>query len=212
MKLYLSSYYLGNDPAEFTNLFAANKKVAIIMNAADAGDPTRRSDYLQKNVALLAQIGLEGKELDLRDYFSDREGLAAQLQGYGGVWVVGGNSFVLRRAMRQSGFDTIAVPLIRKNQLVYGGFSAGAVVATPTLRGIDVDDDPAAVPAGYDNTTVWEGLGLYEKSIAPHYKSDHPESPTIDKVVDYFEREHLPYTALRDGEAVVITKAGIWTA
>lgn len=203
MKLYLSSYHLGNSPGRFAELFAENKKVAIIMNAADIFGPAKRPDYLRKEIASLLEIGLAGEELDLRDYFNNQDELAAKLGQYGGVWVMGGNSFVLRRAMRQSGFDTIASTLVRNNQLVYGGFSAGAVVATPSLQGIDLVDDPYQIPEGYSAAVIWEGLGFYGKSIAPHYKSDHPESAIIDTVIAYFERENMPYTALHDGEAVV---------
>lgn len=204
MKLYLSSYFLGNDPDKFAALFASNKKVAIIMNAADAYGPAKRPDYLKKEIASLAEVGLKGEELDLRDYFDSRDMLAAKLGQYGGVWVMGGNSFVLRRAMSQSGFDQYAPPLIRDNQLAYGGFSAGAVVATKTLKGIELVDDPNQLPEGYDAKIIWKGLGLYDKSIAPHYKSDHPESPAIDKVVAYFDEANMSYVTLPDGEAIVV--------
>ena len=50
---------------------------------------------------------------------------------------------------------------------------------------------------------TWEGLGLLEYSIAPHYRSDHPESEAIETVVAYFEQHGIPYRALRDGEAII---------
>ena len=52
--------------------------------------------------------------------------------------MVGGNSFLLLRAMKQSGFDKLIVPLVENDILVYAGFSAGAVLATPTLHGIEL--------------------------------------------------------------------------
>jgi len=204
MKLYLSSYFLGDDPTKFAELFGKNKKVAIIMNAADIFGPAKRPDYLKKEIASLAKIGLEGEELDLRDYFNDPMVLATKLQQYGGVWVMGGNSFVLRRAMYQSGFDQIAPELVLNDHLVYGGFSAGAVVATKTLEGIEIVDDPKQLPEGYDSKIIWEGLGFYDESIAPHFKSDHPESAAIDKVVTYFEEKEMSYAALHDGEVIVV--------
>lgn len=205
MKLYLSSYFLGNDPSKFAALFTSNKKVAIIMNAADVYDPATRPYYLEKEIASLAEIGLEGEELDLRDYFDDRDKLAVRLGQYGGVWVRGGNSFVLRRALSQSGFDQLAPPLIRDNQLVYGGFSAGVAVATKTLKGIELVDDPNQIPVGYDAGIIWKGLGLYDKSIAPHYKSDHPASPAIDQEVAYFDETSMSYVTLHDGEVIVVS-------
>lgn len=206
MKLYLSSYFLGNNPHQFAELFTSNRKVAIIMNAADIFDPAKRPDYLQKAIAPLAEIGLEGEELDLRKYFDKHHDLDMKLKEYGGVWVMGGNTFVLRRAMRQSGFDRIAPSLVKSDRLVYGGFSAGAVVASQTLQGIELVDDPTQLPEGYDPAIIDAGLGFYDKSIAPHYKSDHPESAAIDDVVRYFEDARMPYTALSDGEVIVVNK------
>lgn len=203
MNLYLSSYFLGKNPASFADLFSTNKKVAIIMNAADAADPARRPDYLKNARDSLAKIGLQGEELDLRDYFNNQHALATKLSEYGGLWVMGGNTFILRRAMRQSGFDQIVPKLVRNHQLVYGGFSAGAIAATETLEGLELVDDATQLPEGYSPEIVWEGLGLYDKSIAPHYKSDHPESADVDKVVEYFEHKKMPYIALRDGEVIL---------
>jgi dipeptidase E len=117
---------------------------------------------------------------------------------------MGGNSFVLRRAMRLSGFDKLIGNFVNDNSLVYGGFSAGAVVATKTLRGIDLVDDPNSLPEDYPQNVVWEGLGFVDFSIAPHYRSDHPESESIENVVEYFQASNMPYKALRDGEVLVV--------
>lgn len=204
MKLYLSSYHLSTQPKQFATLFGANKKVAIIQNAADLFGPELRPQFLHAEIGALHDIGLEGEALDLRDYFGKPDALRTKLQEYGGVWVVGGNSFVLRRAMRFSGFDQIAPEMVRNDQLVYGGFSAGVAVITPTLHGIELVDEPSQVPDGWDPTVIWEGLGLYGFSFAPHYQSDHPESAAINRVVAYFEEHHMPYKALRDGEAIVV--------
>ena len=84
---------------------------------------------------------------------------------------------------------------------VYAGYSAGAVVAGPTLKGIELVDPIDEWPDDYPNKEVlWEGLGLIDFVIAPHYKSDHPESSKIDDVVDYLEKNNIPFRPLRDGE------------
>jgi dipeptidase E len=205
MKLYLSSYLLGDHPEQFAALVGGNKSVAIIMNAADIFGDAKRRAYLANEIEKMKALGLRAEELDLRRYFGRPDTLTKTLQNFDAVWVMGGNSFVLRRAMRQSGFDQIAVPMIKSGVLAYGGFSAGAVVATKNLKGIELVDDPNQLTEGYDAPILWEGLGLYDYSIAPHYKSDHPESAAIDKVVEYFEKENIPFKALHDGEAIVIT-------
>lgn len=205
MKLYLSSYRIGAAGHELARLVRStgNPRTALVMNALDEYGP-RLPQQVEENRAALEELGLEAAELDLRDYFGRAEDLAAELEGFGAVWAVGGNSFVLRRAMRASGFDGVPVQRVREGELVYGGFSAGAVVATTTLAGIDIVDPPDTVPPGYDPEVVWEGLGLVESSIAPHYRSEHPESALIDTTVEWFEARGMPVLPLRDGEALLV--------
>ena len=137
MKLYLSSYKFGNSPENLASLALDNRRAAIVMNAADVFGPARRPQHIEANRAQLAELGFDGEELDLRDYFEKPDELVRVLGSYGLVWVVGGNAFVLRRAMHSSGFDKIAKERVLEGSLVYAGFSAGAVVATPTLRGLE---------------------------------------------------------------------------
>lgn len=87
---------------------------------------------------------------------------------------------------------------------VYASYSAGACVLGPALRGIDLVDPPEQSADGYEQEVIWEGLGLLPFCIAPHFDSDHPESPLIEEVIDYFEVHRIPYRALRDGEAIVV--------
>lgn len=73
---------------------------------------------------------------------------------------------------------------------------------------MDIVDNPITAPPGYEPETVWDGLGILSYSIAPHYKSEHPESADIDRTVDYFEKNHMPYKTLRDGEVIVMDGGG----
>jgi dipeptidase E len=204
MKLYLSSYHLGNKPEKLKELVKKNAKAAIILNAADNSDSERRSSYVASQIEALASLDIHAEELDLRDYFNDSQELATKLSNYDLVWVVGGNSFLLLRAMKQSGFDRLIVPLVENDSIVYAGFSAGAVVATPSLHGIELVDDKDAVPEGYDKEVAWTGLHLVGKSIAPHYKSNHPESEAVNKLVEYFLENSMDYWTLTDGQALVV--------
>lgn len=185
-------------------MFGANKKVAVVANAMDIVDPLMRSEKTQGNLEEMARLGLLPSEIDLRDYFGHSKKLRTKLDEYGGVWVRGGNTFVLRRAMKYSGMDEYLREKI-KSDFVYGGYSAGICVLVPDMRGLDIVDDPKNVPAGYEAETIWEGVGLVDKMIVPHYKSDHPESYLVDKSVEWLESNKIPYETLRDGEAIIKT-------
>ena len=62
----------------------------------------------------------------MRAHFGDAQSLKTRLSAYDLVWVMGGNSFVLRRAMRSSGFDTLIRELLEADTIAYGGYAAGA--------------------------------------------------------------------------------------
>lgn len=204
MKLYLSSYKFGNNIQSLANTMSDNKSIAIIQNALDAyTDLDRRKASLQNDIDGLAEIGLKPEELDLRNYFTRPSELQQKLSELGGVWVVGGNTFVLRRTFRESSFDQWLVGQKESQEFVYAGYSAGICVLAPTLRGIDLADDLVAAKELFNDEVLWDGLGLISYMPVPHYKSDHPESPLMDDVVRFMEREGLPYKTLRDGEVII---------
>jgi dipeptidase E len=204
MRLYLSSYGLGNKPEEMLPLIGNNKRTAIIMNAQDNTLPENRAERLQREIDGLTSLGLQPQELDLCDYFGKADELRAAISDFGYFWVRGGNVFLLRRAYKQSGFDNLLIELLQNDKAAYGGFSAGICVLAPSLQGIELVDPKDDVSEGYDKDVVWDGLGVLDYAIAPHYKSDHPESDDINKCVEYFADNHILFKALRDGEAIVI--------
>ena len=185
-------------------LVGAGRRAALIGNAMDMVYEAERSASISEELDRLRGIGLIPVEIDLRKYFGKTKELKQTLMNFNLVWVRGGNTFVLRRALKMSGADEIIRELLEKDAMVYGGYSAGICILTPTLRGLELVDDADFVPDGYDSEIIWDGLGIVPYSIAPHYKSDHPESPAIDNTVEYFKEKNMPFKTLRDGEAIVI--------
>ncbi|MDR3691014.1 MAG: Type 1 glutamine amidotransferase-like domain-containing protein [Fimbriimonas sp.] len=208
MRLYLSSFTLGDRPDELLSLLRGKKRAAVIVNAADAGPEERRPTSVAREIGFMASLGLEATDVDLRHYFGRQDELGAVLAGFDLLWVRGGNCFVLRRALRMSGADEIIVDRLSRDTIVYAGYSAAMAVLVPHMRGMELVDDPKVVPSGYDPEILWQGLNLLPYTVAPHYRSDHPESPMIEDVVAYFIDNHLPFIALRDGEAIVIDDDG----
>ena len=205
MRLFLSSYRFGNHLEKYAELLRGQKSVGIITNAQDIyPDPELRQEKVQETIAELGAIDLQGEELDLRNYFGKRDVLAEQLGKYDGLWVRGGNSFVLRKAMHYSGFDEVIKSLLASDAIVYGGYSAGACVMCKDMHGLDLCDEPAATPPGYTGEAIWEGLGILPYAIVPHYKSNHPESVLVDKTVEYMDKHGLSYKTLHDGEVIII--------
>jgi len=204
MKLYLSSYHLGNNPQTLADLMEKNKKIAIIPNALDGyTDTPRRLVGIQQEKDDLMKIGLHPEELDLRQYFGDPNRLATKLSEYGALWVLGGNTFVLRRVYKESGLDTWLRNNKGNKKFVYAGYSAGICILSPELKSIEMIDEPYVVPNGYKPEVIWEGIGFLDFVFAPHYQSDHPESEVVGRQVEYLKKNNIKFKALHDGEVFI---------
>ena len=203
MRLYLSSYKWGDDPEKLFDLIEGTR-AGIVMNATDLYPTEESVQKYAEDAAYFKERGFSVEMLDLREYFGQERDLARRMKGLDVVWVRGGNTFVLRRAMQQSGFDTIIMELLASDSIVYAGYSAGSCILGTTLEGLDLVDDPLSVPDGYDQAILWDGLGVVDYTIVPHYKSEHPEAELVDETIEYLEDSGIPYKPIRDGEAIIV--------
>jgi dipeptidase E len=208
--LYLSSYRLGDHIEKLLSNLPKTPRVFIVANALDVYPEAYRlkhkAEVYDPNREL-EDYGCQVSDLDLRQYFGQKDDLANHLMECDLVWVLGGNSFVLRRAMALSGFDISATQHLEDGNISYGGFSAGAVVTAPSLRGIDLMDDPHTVPTGYQKEVVWSGMNWIDFSIVPHFQSNHPESELANDAKNFLTESGIPHRAISDGE-VIFAEAG----
>lgn len=216
MRLYLSSFDVGNATADLVALAPA-ARVALIMNALDNRPEGREKWRVDQSVKLSA-LGFSVSELDLRRFFGDPDGLRKALRAFDMVWINGGNVFILRRAMKLSGLDAAVAELLSLDRIVYAGFSAAAVILARSLEGLDLVDDPFDVPAGYPQEVEWTGLGILPFSIVVHHRSSHTESAGAEREIEHYERKGIAYQTLQDGEALLMsggadttTKVGLKT-
>ncbi len=208
MKLYLSSFRLGDHPERLVALLPPAGRIGVVCNAIDAEDPAVRREKVAAELTWLTELGLRPEELDLRSY-SERgarfgQDLRARLTQYDGLWVRGGNVFVLRSALAVSGSDQFLPELIRSESIVYAGYSAGACVLAPSLRGLELCDDITQV----DGEPIWDGLALLDEAVVPHLDSPgHPENDLVEQVRALYERTGVSHLPMRDGQALVIDGA-----
>ncbi|MGA3150478.1 MAG: Type 1 glutamine amidotransferase-like domain-containing protein [Candidatus Saccharimonadales bacterium] len=206
MRLFLSSQDLGNYPEVAAKLAGKNKKAAYLKNAQDDLSPEERNWSTPEKKKMFEAAGFEFEEIDLRDYFGESEKLLNKLSNFGSLWSSGGNTFILRRAMRASSLDMILKKLLKEDKILYGGWSAGACITAPSLRGIEYGDrpQPDAVPDNYPNKEIiWDGLGLVDFMIVPHCKSDW-FGAEADKSIQYFKKHKISYKPLEDGQVILI--------
>ena len=209
MRLYLSSFRLGDHPEHLTALAGeSGRRAVVIANALDDASAGVRRRGVEDELAGLAGLGFDAVELDLRDYFGRQQGLRRDLGRFCLAWLRGGNVFMLRYALFRSGGDVIFRDLLAADTLVYAGYSAGACVLSPSLRGLEAVDDADAVTRVYGAEPVRDGLGLLDEVFVPHYRSPgHPETAAIERVVARYEADGVAYRALRDGQVLLVNGA-----
>jgi len=170
MKLFLSSMAISPFQAPiFNNLVGKDPediKLALIENATDPYDNDTTDWQLESREAIKA-CGYYVELVDLREFRGDTKSLHDKLVSKDALWLGGGNTFYLRWILRDTGADEVITQLIRSG-LVYGGGSAGAIVAGPTLRYFEDADDPGDAPE-----VILEGLGLCETVVVPHIGNAH---------------------------------------
>ncbi|RVW02680.1 Type 1 glutamine amidotransferase-like domain-containing protein [Rhodococcus xishaensis] len=211
MRLFLSSYRFGAHVDRFVDLAGGPGPIAVIANAADAWPPRARESAVVSDVGPLRRLGFTVSEVDLRDYVGRPDRLAGALSKFSSVWVRGGNTFVLRAQMARSGADEVLAELIRRNALMYAGYSAGACVMARSLTGLDASDDPGEVAPTCGIDPRWDGLGFVDFAIVPHCSptaDGEPDAanPGIEaaRMIEVCRSTGVPYRMLTDDQAIVV--------
>ena len=205
MRLFLSSYRAGKHNAELLGLLGGIKKVAVVSNAKDYHQPERRSQRMEEVYDFFKSLGIATQEIDLRPFFS-HEGIEEELAKHRFIWLAGGNTFLLRRALQYSGAADFLVKHVRDESLTMGGESAGALINGPTLRGSEMEkdsDSPNFVPDGYKPEIIWDGLNLVDYVPVPHFGSeDYGEE--MAKYIDYLNQNSIAHKDMTDDQAILI--------
>ena len=206
MLLYLSSYKLGNEIEVLKNWIKENgNRIILIANSRDWSlESQAKEESILRDCALLQQIGFDVKRLDLREYFGKEEKLRQDLEKERAFFAIGGNTFTLRMAMKYSGFDKYLIEISNSDKYLYAGYSAGICVLAPKLNGLDLVDEP--INPYNSDSALYEGINILDFIPVPHYKSEHPESQLVDRVVELFEEKKIKYKALRDGDVIIMNK------
>ena len=203
MKLYLSSYKLGNKTEELKKWIAEhNNKICLIPNSRDVfPDGERKTKGIQEDAKDLQDLGFDVTVISLKDYFNRKEELHKRLEEFNAFYVIGGNTFALRQAMYLSGFDEYLKSIEDKSNYLYAGYSAGICVLAKDMHGLEIVDDSSINPYGIE--TIWEGLGYFDYIFLPHYKSNHKETKLIDDSVEYCNKNNIKYKTLHDGDVII---------
>ena len=204
MRLYLSSFRIGNCPDRLVALARGGRRAAVIANATDVYPPDGRTEAVAREIEALTDLGFDAAELDLREYF-DTSGVQDALREHDLIWVRGGDVFTLRYTLARSGADIALIELLAEDEVAYGGYSAGPCVLGPSLVGLDEVDNPAWVKSLYGADPIFDGLGVLDYCIVPHVGTpEHPESAACERLAERYRREGTPHKAIRDGQVLIV--------
>lgn len=111
--------------------------------------------------------------------------------------ITGGNTFQLLYNLRKSGLDKAIKEFITKDEYVLSGFSAGAIILTPTIEICKLPN--------YDENLVdlqdLTGLGVIDFEVFPHYSKEHK---TV--LADYVRASNYEVRPIKDEEYIIVNK------
>ena len=120
MILYISSKQFGSKTDFLKNwINNNNNRILLIANALDAKDKIKIENNIENDKKILNEIGFDVTVVDLKQYFNNQEKLVKDFSKYNAYCVIGGNVFVLRQAMKLSGFDEYLKSISNDNNYLY---------------------------------------------------------------------------------------------
>lgn len=200
MKLFLSSLAISKEQAphliKLVGKPAKDIKLALIENAADTYAEGSRA-WVDQNRAAIQGHSFNVEIIDIRQYKGKLLELKDKLAAKDVIWFGGGNTYYLRWLLKDAGLDKLLPELIKQG-IVYGGGSAGAIIAGPTLKHFETADDPKESPG-----VIYEGLGFTNKVVVPHM--DNPKfTAIIHGINNRLRKDGYKTVPLTDAQALVI--------
>jgi len=179
---------------------SSNIRLALIENAADVY-PKDNQDWVIEHRIAIKNNGYSVDQINLNKYLKNVSELEEELKKFDAIWLGGGNTYYLRWILRESGADQVITKLVT-NGLVYGGGSAGAIVAGPTLKHFEEADDPNQA-----QEAIYDGLGLTEIVPVPHIDNETYAS-VLEEAHTKLEHDGFQTAPLTDNQVLVIDGLG----
>jgi dipeptidase E len=148
--------------------------------------------YTEKAAEFFNELGIEVTGAHLL------EKQTSELNKYDGIFIGGGNTFVLLSALWHHGWVSTIRKAVSKG-IPYMGTSAGTNVATVDIR--TTNDMPVVYPP------TFEALGLVNFNINPHYldpveNSTHMGETRETRINEFHIYNENPVLGLREGSAL----------
>ncbi|MDE1970935.1 MAG: Type 1 glutamine amidotransferase-like domain-containing protein [Patescibacteria group bacterium] len=187
--LLSSSRFLINNPKVFDKPFR-DLKMAYVTTASKG---VTNLSYIERERKFFKDEGYVYREFDIDGLTEDE--VRKMLLGFDIVYVTGGNSFYLLKAIKESKFDFVIKELLEEG-VIYMGASAGSYIACPTIE--------MAKWKHQDKYNHYKVEDLHAMNLVPFLVSVH-YAPEFDEVLKKgIQNSNLPVKVLTDEQAVLI--------
>lgn len=166
-------------------------KMAYIITA---GNGSNDKTYLETHKEMMKKEGYDFEVLDIEGKTENE--LRELLKNKNVIYVEGGNTFYLLKAVRESGFDKVIKELIEKD-VAYIGSSAGSYVTCPTIE-MSTWKKPGEEKERFGVTDL-TAMNLVPFLVKAHYV---PEQTELLKEKIY--QSQYQTRVLKDGQAILV--------
>ncbi|MEK7620471.1 MAG: Type 1 glutamine amidotransferase-like domain-containing protein [Patescibacteria group bacterium] len=200
MKLFLTSSCISEELRKPFLKFLGNPSQQIkLYFIPTASDVENEKFYTCKSMDDFSATGINPVWYSLK--FKTKEQIAHELADADVIWVNGGNTFYLLDVARKTGFMVIVDDLVRNKGVMYGGTSAGSILASPTIEVAGWGGDGA--DKNVVGLTDLTSLGFVPFIVHVHYE---PETEKADLLS---HQSAIPIYAIPDGCAVEVNNEDI---
>lgn len=149
-------------------------------------------EYIDIHKALLEKEGINYQELDIEG--KNENELRELLKNKDAVYVEGGNTFFLLKAVFESGFDKVMKELIEKG-VPYIGSSAGSYITCPTI------EMATWSPKQKDRFGVFD---LTAMNLVPFLVKAHYDPEQKELLKEKIFQSQYETRILKDGQAILV--------
>jgi dipeptidase E len=149
-------------------------------------------DYISRHTKEMDKLGWNYEEIDIEG--KTKNELKEILNDKDAIYVEGGNTFYLLRAIRESGFNEVVKEFIDKG-IPYVGTSAGSYVACPTIEMATWKHQDK-----YDRCGVTDFTGM---NLVPFLVTAHYDPEFEQRIREGMSKTHLITRILQDDQAIM---------
>ena len=181
--------FSGVIPEEAKTLLSQDLKGVKVLVGISAGDDAAKNDfYFQQTVETFKELS-SIREVFLLDARTGKEEAQAVLEKADVIWLTGGNPYTQLRYIRDNGLESVIMGF----DGVVAGLSAGAINQGKVAYYRADEDDPSS-------TKIWDGLGLVNITVMPHYDVRDEEEKAEIKIIS----QETSLVALPDSSFIVV--------